>query len=158
MPGTKKPRHAHRQRPMNIPVTKGLVDEFGMAMHTSLAILEHAPSMDAFDAVGRCLNVIVLALQKKKLLAHEFMPTIQSGVLAMQQIEARAVRSQLWHATALELVPVKRAVLAAEYLLSKFQVFDLYRAMQTLKVLHMQDQQLKNNNATLPNEENHDVH
>lgn len=148
MSRTKKPRKQHTAHAVRVPITQSLVDEFGMSMHTSLAVLEHAPSMAAFDAIGACLNIIGIALKEKALLAREFMPVIQSGVLALQQIGNRAERLGKWHATTLELVPVKHAVGAAEQLLGKFQVFDLYRAMQVLKALHAQDQQQKNTTTT----------
>ncbi len=146
MGNSSKPRKPYTRRMVNIPITQALVDEFGMTMHTGLATLEFAPSGEAFDAVGRCLNVIGIALKEKALLAREHMPVIESGVLAMQQIGERAARLDIWHTTEFELIPIRRAVTTAEFLLSKFQVMDLYLAIQVLGGICARDHNKKPTN------------
>ena len=137
MPKSKTPRKPRSRVILpRIPVTQALVDEFGMTMHTGVATLEHAPSADAFDAIGRCLNVVAIALREKAALAREYQPRIESGILAMTEVGQRAERLQVWKAQDGELRSIKDAVTVADQLLGRFEVFDLYRAMHVVDRLN----------------------
>jgi hypothetical protein len=132
MPSPKKPRKPHVARALRVPVTRALVDEFGMSMHTAIVMLERAPDEDAFNNVSYCMNVIALAASQKAALVREYGARIDSAIRALNLVGQRHEQTQRWRATELELASAKVGVLAAEELLGRLTVFELYAACQAV--------------------------
>jgi hypothetical protein len=132
MPRSSKPRRKQRHHKIDVPVMRELHESFAMTLHVGAMMLEHAANAEAFDGIGRCLNVIGLALMQKEELSNEYMPALNSGCLALNQIEERANRIGKWHANEYELPSIKHAATVADMLVPKFTVVELYAAMKKL--------------------------
>jgi len=126
-----KPRHAHRPRLIRIPMTAGLHDQIGMALHTALATLAVAPTRDQFDSVGQIFNMIGVAIEDDARFEVEFQ-IIESGARAMNQIADCYDRTGVLRLTDLELAPVRNAVVTCDQITSRLDVTKLHLANMKL--------------------------
>lgn len=78
-------RKAYKPKPIRIPMTKALYDEFGLQMHMSLATLRTKPCNEAFDALGWIFNVVVTTIERDERFTDSLIH-IHSGIRMMNQI------------------------------------------------------------------------
>lgn len=78
-------RKAYKPKPIRIPMSKSLHDEFAMQMHMSLATLRSKPCVEAFDALGWLFNVVILTVEKDERFTDDLI-YLHSGIRMMNQI------------------------------------------------------------------------
>lgn len=133
---TSKPRHAHKRRLIKIPMTAGLHDQFGMALHGALIGLSLAPDRDQFDNLAQMFNVIGLAIEHDARFKDEAL-ILSSGASAMGQIDDGWRRTGVLRPTALELLPVRNAINVCDQILPRIDVTRLHLAQVELANLRM---------------------
>ena len=85
-----KKRKQYKPKPIRIPMSKALYDEFGLQMHMALATLRTKPCTEAFDALGWMFNVVVVTVEHDKRFADS-MIHIYSGIRMMNQISNKCI-------------------------------------------------------------------
>lgn len=133
-----KPRHAHKPRLIKIPMTAGLHDQFGMALHAAFAALSVAPDRDQFDNIAQYFNVIGLAIEHDARFKDEAL-ILNSGASAMQQIDGGWRRTGVLRPTALELLPVRNAINICDEILPRIDVTRLHLAQVQLANLRINE-------------------
>lgn len=118
-----------------LPVMKPLRDEFGMQMHTALAVLKIDPRRDSYDALARIFNVVQVAIHDDAARAQEKV-LINSGVMAMNQIQAKIDAGLKLRDH--EIGPIQNAVNTIDQMLGRLDVGRLYQAMITLNTMAQQ--------------------
>jgi hypothetical protein len=128
-----KPRHAHRPRLKNIPMTN-LRDQIGLELHVALAALSVAPAREQFDSIGQVLNIIGLTIEHDPRFPAEFR-IIQGGASAMNQIADGWTRTRTLRPTDLELLPIRNAVNVCDEISSRLDLTKLHLSIQKLRVM-----------------------
>lgn len=120
-----KPRKKYRPRLVKIPMCRPLHDEFAMQMHTALATLRTAPTIDAYDALGWIINLVGVAYGDR-------MSEDQSKVIG----RAVEVMNQLVHTDltiGAEIVVLEHCAVMIDDVLPYISVTDLHLANLKLK-------------------------
>lgn len=123
-------------RPVRIPVTRALRDEFAMSLHTSLWALDHAPSADVFDTLAGIFNVVQLALEHDAEHCHEAR-LITGGAAALNQVMTKALAGQ--RPAAHEIAPIRVGINTIDALLGRLDASALRRASQRLRAMREND-------------------
>jgi hypothetical protein len=127
-------------RPVHIPVTRALRDEFAMLLYTSLWSLEHTPGVDPFDNLAGVFNVVQLALEHDAKHSHEAR-LITGGAAALNQAMSRVMSGK--PPADHEILPIRVGVKTIDTLLGRLDVSVLYAAMQRLRRLRATTQKRK---------------
>ena len=125
-------RSAYQPRPIKAPVTKELHDQIGMGLHLSYAALKCAPSLDIVEHLAQVLGMVGLAIEDDPKFADQQI-LIDSGMRTLEQIGTKSEVS----ATDLELLPLLRAVVAADKVVPRLDVLRLHNANLKLRALAM---------------------
>jgi hypothetical protein len=126
MPRSSSPRKAYKPRPINAPITAGLVDMFQECLMTAETGLHlRAPTTDHYDAIAACLNVIGPVALRRFGSKHADAIAIQSAALAMNAAADRAAagNGRMYDH---ELAAVTRGIEAAKGALPYLDVRSLY--------------------------------
>ena len=135
MPASTRPRKAYRPRPLNAPVTAGLVGQFSDTLRTAeLGLHLRAPTVEHYDAVARVLNVVGPCVIRKFGSTHEGGVAIRSAALHMNAAADRARAGQP-RMRDVELESVSRAIEAVIAALPYLDVRSMYQQMRTLDVM-----------------------
>lgn len=125
-------RKAYKPRPIRIPMTKTLFDEFGMQMHTALAALRVAPDEDQFCALAMIMNVVSVAIQDDSRF-DEYRIYVNTGISMMNQISNKC--TAMLPLRDYEIASLTIAVSAIDEMLPRMDVTKLHLANMTLKGL-----------------------
>lgn len=136
-----KKRSSYRPRPLNIPVTRGLLDEFSRELHFSLmkAELGYFTKLE-FDKIGGCMNCIYGALSIKPPKESSILVVIEGAMRAMNECGQRGRRTKIWMLTLEERAAVCAGVQKMEEALPAMDVMLLYQSMQNLKELQLAEE------------------
>lgn len=125
---------ARKIRPLKIPVTPGLLDQFAQELHfTLMAAGLGSFSKTSFDKIGGCLNCIYGALVLRPPKDTSIMLVIEGAMRAMNECGQRGTRSGIWSLTTLERAAVSAGVQKSEEALVALDVMVLFESMQLLK-------------------------
>lgn len=127
-------RSAYRPSLKRVPVTKELHDQIGMGLHTAYAVLERAPDATAVDQLAEGLGMVGLAIEGDARFT-DALRQVDSAVRALEQIGAKGGTLTT---TALELAPIRNAVLEVDSLLPRLDGVKLFQALQKLRVMAAQ--------------------
>ena len=138
-----KKRSPRKVRPVNIPITRSLLDEFGQELHFALMTAQLGKfSKLAFDKIGGCLNCIYGALDIKPPKDKAVLVAIEGAMRTMNECGSRGDRSGVWMLTLTERAAVAAGVKKAEEALPTLDVMTLYQSMQLLKVQQMNEERM----------------
>jgi hypothetical protein len=127
-----KPRKAYKPKPIRIPMSKSLYDEFGMQMHTALASLRLNPTEDQFCALATIMNVVSVAIQDDSRF-DEYRIYVNTGISMMNQISNKCAAGL--PLKVFEIASLTIAVSAIDEMLPRMDVTKLHLANMTLKGL-----------------------
>lgn len=125
-----KPRKSYKPKPIRIPMTKSLYDEFGLQMHTALASLRLQPTEDQFCALATIINVVSIAI-KDDARFDDSRIYINSGINMMNQISNKCAAGL--PLKDFEMACLTVAVSAVDDILPRLDVTKLHLANLTLK-------------------------
>lgn len=129
-----RPRKPYRPKPVNTPITRGLVDSFAQELHFSLLAARAGYfSTATFDKIGATFNVLWGALELRKPKHQAERLVIEGGMRAMNECAERGDRTGVWTLTLPQIASVTAAAIKAEEVLPQLSVLDLYRSMQKLR-------------------------
>jgi len=126
-----RPIGDHRRgRPVRIPMTSALRDQFAMQLHISLRLLETAPDENTFEALAVIFNVVQLAIKDDARRSHDAR-LINGGAATLNQHQQRILAGRPLRPH--EIAPIRVGVNTIDAILGKVSVDRLYLAMQTLR-------------------------
>ena len=136
MPVNHRPRKKYRPKPINAPVTDGLVKMFSDCLSVAeLGLHLRAPTTDHFDSIAAALNVIGPVAIDRLGDANSNAAAITSAAQAMNEAADRAAQGD-GRMTDAELASVTRGISAAMDALPLLDIRSLYR--QHYQVLRRQ--------------------
>lgn len=132
----KNMKKKRRQKPINVPITRGLVDELGQEMHFALLGMQLGDgSFVNWERVAKVLLTLSMAADGNDRVAHLDKTMIDAALLVFGQIADRHAIQQEWRATESELPCLCRGVLAAERALPVLDYRDIARACKTMNTM-----------------------
>lgn len=136
MPRSASPRKAYKPRPINAPITAGLVAMFADCLQTAeIGLHLRAETTDHYDAIALTLNVIGPVALNRLGTRHPDAVAIQSAALAMNAASTRAETGS-GRMYDHELAAVTRGVEAARSALPLLDVRALYLQHQLVQRRH----------------------
>lgn len=133
MPRSASPRKAYKPRPINAPITAGLVAMFADCLQTAeIGLHLRAETTDHYDAIAQTLNVIGPVALNRLGTRHPDAVAIQSAALAMNAASTRAETGS-GRMYDHELAAVTRGVEAARSALPLLDVRSLYLQHQLVR-------------------------
>lgn len=128
-------KHSTRTpRPVRIPITRALLDEFAQELHFALMTATLGSfSKTSFDRIGATLNCIHGALANKPPQFYATSLVIEGAMRAMNECGTRGTRSGVWTLTLTERQAVHAGIIKAEEALQHLDVMALYESMQKCK-------------------------
>jgi hypothetical protein len=127
-----RPRKTYRPKPVRIPVTGGLVEQFRQTLRDCEIGLRLAPNDKAVSGFAQMFNVISLAAHRKLPGDHD-LRLLQGGSLALQAMIDAHERTGTWILGPLDQTTLVVAGEAAQRLLGRLDVMSLYQAMLELR-------------------------
>lgn len=110
-----KPRKIYRPRPVNVPITRGMLNTLGQEMHFALMGMECGDNSSTnWKNVGKVLFIVSMASDDDERVGRADKIQVDSAVLILQAISDREVRTGVWAASPFDIQGLKNAVVAAE--------------------------------------------
>ena len=131
-----KPRKIYRPKPVNVPVTQGLLDSLAQDMHFALMGMEsNDDSPDNWKRLGRVICITSIASDDNDRVGRSDNILVDSAVLTLQAISDREVRTGRWHVTDLDRTALTNGAVAAERVLPLLDYRRLNAACATVEAL-----------------------
>jgi hypothetical protein len=127
-------RSSYRPSLKRVPVMKELHDQIAMGLHTAYGVLERAPDATAVDQLSEGIGMVGFAAEGDARFVDEMLQ-INSGMRSLEQIGGKSGELTT---TALELLPVRNAVLAVDAILPRMDGAKLIVALTRLRALATQ--------------------
>jgi len=110
-----KPRKIYRPKPVNVPVTQGLLDSLAQDMHFALMGLGYQDnSPDNWKKLGRVIFVVSIAADDNDRVGHGDRVMLDSAVLTLKSISDRELRTKVWSTTEMDREALTNGAIAAE--------------------------------------------
>lgn len=132
--GMSKSRKPYRPKPVRIPITKGLIDQFAQELHFSLmkAHLGYFTTVE-FDKIGTCFNTIYGALDLRPPKDKTILVAIEGAMRAMNDCSKRGDTSGVWTLRVTEIAAVRAGAQKAEEALALLDVTTVYQSIKLLE-------------------------
>lgn len=110
-----KPRKTYRPKPVNVPVTQGLLDDLAQDMHFALMGMEsNDNSPDNWKKLGRVIFVVALTADDNERVGFGDKVLLDSAVLTLKAISDREERTKVWTMTEADRSSLINGAIAAE--------------------------------------------
>lgn len=121
-------------RPLVIPITRALLDQFSQELHFSLmkADLGYFSTIE-FDKIGTCLNTIYGALDLRPPKDKTVLVAIEGAMRAMNDCSKRGDTSGIWTLNIYERAAVRAGAQKAEEALALLDVTTVYQSIKLLE-------------------------
>ncbi|HAF43456.1 MAG TPA: hypothetical protein DCK83_00545 [Gallionellaceae bacterium] len=130
-------------RPLRIPITRGLIDQFAQELHFSLmkAQLGYFTTVE-FDKIGTCFNTIYGALDLKPPKDKTILVAIEGAMRAMNDCSKRGDTSGVWALRVTEIAAVRAGAQKAEEALALLDVTTVYQSIKQLEAEQRAEERL----------------
>jgi hypothetical protein len=121
-------------RPLSIPITRALLDQFAQELHFSLmkAQLGYFTTVE-FDKIGSCFNTIYGALDLRPPKDKTILVAIEGAMRAMNDCSRRGDTSGIWTLRPFEIIAVRAGAMKAEEALALLDVTTVYQSIKLLE-------------------------
>lgn len=110
-----KPRKIYRPKPVNVPVTQGLLDSLAQDMHFALMGMEsNDNSPDNWKKLGRVIFIVALTADDNERVGFGDKVLLDSAVLTLKAISDREERTKVWSTTEMDREALTNGAIAAE--------------------------------------------
>lgn len=110
-----KPRKIYRPKPVNVPVTQGLLDSLAQDMHFALMGMEsNDNSPDNWKKLGRVIFIVALTADDNERVGFGDKVLLDSAVLTLKAISDREERTKVWHMAEADRSSLINGAIAAE--------------------------------------------
>ena len=110
-----KPRKIYRPKPVNVPVTQGLLDDLAQDMHFALMGMEsNDNSPDNWKKLGRVIFIVALTADDNERVGFGDKVLLDSAVLTLKAISDREERTKVWSTTKMDREALTNGAIAAE--------------------------------------------
>ncbi len=138
-----KPKRQKRYTPkhIHIPVLRGLRDEFGFVLHSSIVAAENGMfSKDHYDRIGGLINTIWGALELRPPRDESVKVVMEGAMRAMNQAGDRGTVTGIWHLRPEERVAVIAGIQKAEEYLPRMDVLTLHESLNRFKSMQIEQE------------------
>ena len=135
-------KHTKRTiRPLRIPITRALLDQFSQELHFSLmkADLGYFTAKE-FDKIGQCFNTIYGALDLRPPKDKTVLVAIEGAMRAMNDCSKRGDTSGVWTLNLYERAAVRAGVTKAEEALAHLDVTTMYQSIKLLEAEQIKEE------------------
>lgn len=132
--GRKRKAIKRTVRPLRIPITRALLDQFGQELHFSLMKADLGCfTTKEFDKIGICFNTIYGALDLRPPKDKAVLVAIEGAMRAMNECSKRGDTSGVWTLSIYERAAVRAGVKKAEEALALLDVTTMYQSIKLLE-------------------------
>lgn len=129
------PKHVH------IPVMKGLIDEFGIVLHSAIVAAELGVfNTHQYDRIGQAINCVWGALELRPPKGSEAAKLVIEGAMRTLNVAgARGDATGVWELRELERAAILAGIHKAEELLPRMDVNTMNSAIQQFRLMHAEE-------------------
>lgn len=136
MAQNKRPAKKYTPKPVRPPITKGLFDQLGQDLHFALMAFEHGGvTVGTWKRIAKVLTTISFATDNDARIDRADKVAIDSAVLTVRCLSDREVRTGQWAANDMDLIALRRGVVAAERVIPVLDYRKLSRGYSQLAAM-----------------------
>jgi hypothetical protein len=125
-----------KPKPVNIPITIGLVNELGQVMHFALLGMQCGDTSSTnWKSVAKVLLTISIAADDNVRVSDDLKGSMNDAILTLQGISNRELDTGSWQPLDAEIMPIAKGVLAAEAALPLLDYTFLSKALREVDML-----------------------